>query len=118
MPQYDLNLVLNPNLDTAQLGHEKDLILQTLERLSAQVKGVDEWGNRRLAYPMQKDPQGYVLFYKLEGPKEFVAPLEKELKIRDNIRRVMITRERAPDLRVVPARPPKPDRERDRDRDR
>ncbi|MER3444404.1 MAG: 30S ribosomal protein S6 [Meiothermus sp.] len=94
MPQYDLNLVLNPNLDGAQVALEKDLIQQAITRHGATVKAVDEWGQRRMAYPIQKDPEGYVLFYTLEMEGASAQPLEKELRLRDNVRRVLIIRDR------------------------
>ncbi len=94
MPQYDLKVMLSPNLDPAQVALEKDQIQAALERHKATVKNLDEWGSRRLAYPIEKDREGYFLMYTVELDKEAVNPLEKELLIRDNVRRVMIVRER------------------------
>jgi small subunit ribosomal protein S6 len=94
MPQYELNLVLNPNLDGAQIAVEKDFIQQAISRYGATVKATDEWGQRRLAYPIQKDPEGYVIFYTLEMDGAGAQPLEKELRLRDNVRRVLIIRDR------------------------
>ncbi|WP_018466613.1 30S ribosomal protein S6 [Calidithermus timidus] len=94
MPQYDLNLVLNPNLDAAQVAVEKEFIQQALARYGATVKATDEWGQRRMAYPIQKDPEGYVIFYTLEMEGANAQPLEKELRLRDNVRRVLIIRDR------------------------
>ncbi len=94
MPQYDVNIILNPNLEPNQLQFEKDMIQQALERFGAEVKGVEEWGNRRLAYPIQKDTQGYYLFYTVELEPAKAKPLENELRVRDNVRRVLIVRDR------------------------
>lgn len=94
MPQYDLNVILSPNLDPAQIALEKDQIQAALERYKASVKHLDEWGSWRLAYPIEKDREGYFLMYTVEMEKEAANPLEKELLLRDNVRRVMIVRER------------------------
>lgn|GEM_PF-6852657 len=93
MPRYDLNLLLNPNLDSYQLGLEKGVIEQILERHQAQVISVDERGSFRLAYPIQKDSQAYLIFYSVEVPRDLVGSLQRELRLRDNIRRVMMVRE-------------------------
>lgn len=94
MPQYDVNVILNPNLDGAQAALEKDIIKAALERHGAVIKNIDDWGNRRLAYPIQKDPEGNVLFYATEMAGESNAALQRELLLRDHVRRVTIIRDR------------------------
>ncbi len=94
MPIYEVGMILNPNLEPQKLQLEKDIILKALEKHGAEVKEVDEWGNRRLAYPIEKDTEGYYVFYKVEMPGAEVKPLERELLVRDNVRRVMIVRDR------------------------
>ncbi|MCX7783007.1 MAG: 30S ribosomal protein S6 [Meiothermus sp.] len=94
MPQYEVNVILNPNLDGAQAAQEKDIIKAALERHGADIKNTDDWGNRRLAYPIQKDPEGNVLFYTVEMAGGSNAALQRELRLRDHVRRVTIIRDR------------------------
>ncbi|ADD28538.1 30S ribosomal protein S6 [Meiothermus ruber] len=94
MPQYEIGIILNPNLDGAQAALEKDVIKAALERHGASIKNVDDWGNRRLAYPIQKDPEGNVVFYTVEMAGNNNAALERELRLRDHVRRVTIIRDR------------------------
>ncbi len=94
MPQYEVNVILNPNLDGAQAAQEKDIIKATLERHGANIKNTDDWGNRRLAYPIQKDPEGNVVFYTVEMAGGSNAALQRELRLRDHVRRVTIIRDR------------------------
>ncbi|MBF6595127.1 MAG: 30S ribosomal protein S6 [Thermaceae bacterium] len=94
MAQYDISVILNPNLDGAQSAAEKDIIKAALERHGVNIKNTDDWGNRRLAYPIQKDPEGNVLFYTVEASGESNTALEKELRLRDHVRRVTIIRDR------------------------
>lgn len=89
MPVYDLNLILNPSLDANQLSAEKEAIGAALERHGAVVKSTEEWGNRRIAYEIQKEREGYYLSFMLEMNGKEVAGLEKELLIRDHVRRVV-----------------------------
>jgi small subunit ribosomal protein S6 len=60
------------------------------------VEKVEEWGVRRLAYPIAKDPQGFFLFYQVEMPEDRVNALAQELRIRDNVRRVMVVKKAEP----------------------
>lgn len=96
--QYEVSVVLNPSLDQSQLALEKELIARALERFGAQVVKTEEWGVRRLAYPIAKDTQGYFIFYTVNMLQDQVAALEKELRLRDNVRRVMIVRTAQPQL--------------------
>jgi small subunit ribosomal protein S6 len=94
MPQYEISLILNPNLDGTQSALEKDAIRSILERHGASIKNVDDWGNRRLAYPIQKDPDGNVVFYTVEMAGNNNAALERELRLREHVRRVTFIRDR------------------------
>ena len=59
---------------------------------------MEEWGLRRLAYPIAKDSQGYFLWYQVEMPEDRVNDLARELRIRDNVRRVMVVKAQEPFL--------------------
>ncbi|GGM99193.1 30S ribosomal protein S6 [Thermus composti] len=96
MRKYEVNIILNPNLDPNQLALEKEIIGKALEAYGAKVLKVEEWGTRRLAYPIAKDPQGYFLFYQVEMPEDRVNDLARELRVRDNVRRVMVVKSQEP----------------------
>lgn len=96
MRKYEVNVILNPNLDQSQLALEKEIIGKVLEAFGARVEKVEEWGFRRLAYPIAKDPQGYFLWYQVEMPEDRVNDLARELRLRDNVRRVMVVKTQEP----------------------
>lgn len=98
MRKYEVNIILSPNLDQTQLALEKEIIGKALEAFGAQVEKVEEWGVRRLAYPIAKDTQGFFLFYRVEMPEDRVNDLARELRIRDNVRRVMVVKVQEPFL--------------------
>lgn len=94
MNQYDLNLILNPNLSAEQVQNEKDYIENILNTVGAEVSDLKDDGNRRLAYPVQKDREGYFLFYtiKMNGNPE--KDIAASLRLRDHIRRVLVVKDR------------------------
>ncbi len=96
MRKYEVNIILSPNLDQTQLALEKEIIGKALEAFSARVEKVEEWGVRRLAYPIAKDTQGYFLWYQVEMPEDRVNHLARELRLRDNVRRVMVVKAQEP----------------------
>jgi len=91
---YDLNIILDPNLDESRVNNEKDAIANQIERVGGSITEMDEWGNRRMAYPIRKLNDGYYIIYKLSLPTSTPRALEDALKLRDNIMRILITRER------------------------
>lgn len=94
MNQYDLNVILDPNLNETQLKLEKDAIQAQIERVEGEVAELDEWGNKRLAYPIRKLSEGYYLIYKLALSESAPRQLTTNLRLRDNIMRVLVTRDR------------------------
>jgi small subunit ribosomal protein S6 len=94
MPQYDLNVLLNPSLDAAQLGTEKEYIENTIKNAKGTITGLDEWGNRRLAYSIQKEREAYFLIYRLDLDPTQTNDIQHSLRLRDNVRRVLVVRQR------------------------
>ena len=113
MHNYDLNVILSPNLSETQLGLEKDAITAQIERVEGQVNELDEWGNKRLAYPIRKLNEGYYLIYKLSLSESTPRQLATNLRLRDNVMRVLITRDR-PEQRTRKEAPPRSESRGDR----
>ena len=55
------------------------------------LTSIDEWGKRRLAYPINDQPEGYYVLMTMETKPEFPAELDRVFKITDGIMRGMIT---------------------------
>ena len=51
---------------------------------------VDEWGKRRLAYPIDDLNEGYYVLMTFSSAPAFPAELDRVLKITDNVMRSMI----------------------------
>ena len=68
---------------------------------------VDEWGKRRLAYPIDKIAEGYYVLASFESNPEFPLELDRLLGINDAILRGMTVRlEKAPEAAAAPAAAP------------
>ncbi len=59
---------------------------------NAAVDSVNEWGNRRLAYPINDLTEGYYVLVKFESAPDFPAELDRNFNITDGILRSLITR--------------------------
>lgn len=94
MHQYDLNLILDPNLNESQVQTEKDAVNAQIEKFAGEILSVDEWGNKRLAYPIRKLNEGYYIIYTLRLAGEAPKAIESSLRLRDNVMRVLVVRDR------------------------
>jgi small subunit ribosomal protein S6 len=92
--KYDLNIILDPSLSEAQIQTEKDAVQTQLERAGGTLLQLDEWGIRRLAYPIRKGREGYYLIYRLELPGDKPKAIEAALRQRDNVMRVLVVKDR------------------------
>ena len=81
-------------IDPAQ-GEEG--IAALVEKFKAMVEAegtlssIDEWGKRRLAYPVNDLVEGYYVLMNMESKPEFPAELERVMKITDGILRCLTT---------------------------
>ena len=56
------------------------------------VSEIDEWGKRRLAYPINFKNEGYYVLLHMTAAPEFPRELERNLQISDQIMRYLVTR--------------------------
>ncbi|CAM4312640.1 MULTISPECIES: 30S ribosomal protein S6 [Deinococcus] len=94
MNQYDLNLILNPNLSAEQVQIEKEYIETTLKNSGAEMSNLDDVGNRRLAYAIEKDREGYYLMYTIKAGGNPEKDIASTLRLRDHVRRVLVVKDR------------------------
>jgi small subunit ribosomal protein S6 len=102
--KYDLNVILDPSLTEAQIQTEKDAVATQVERAAGTVLELDEWGIRRLAYPIRKGNEGYYLVYRLELSGTAPKTIEAALRQRDNVMRVLVVKDR-PEWKTKKAKP-------------
>jgi small subunit ribosomal protein S6 len=93
MVNYDLNVLLNPNLDAAQLQVEKEYIENAVKNAGGTVTALEEWGNRRLAYVI-KDREAHFLIYRLALTADTTNAIQASLRLRDHVRRVLVVKQR------------------------
>lgn len=62
---------------------------------NAEIGETDEWGKRRLAYPIQDETEGYYVLYNFVSGPDFPAELERISKITEGVLRSMVVRKDA-----------------------
>lgn len=70
-------------------GEEAERVLgrmkEVLDRLGGNLLKVDNWGRRKLAYPIEKSPRGVFVLIRYVGPNDLVAEIERNLGILDSV---------------------------------
>lgn len=79
---------------SSEIGEENTRALvekfKNLLESSAQLESIDEWGKRRLAYPIYDKNEGYYVLANFSAEPEFPRELERIYKITDGIIKYMI----------------------------
>ena len=57
---------------------------------NAELVSIDEWGKRRLAYPINDENDGYYVLYNYECNAEFPKELDRVVGITDGVLRSLI----------------------------
>ena len=89
---YELTYIINSVVSDDNI---KDLVKRVttyVEENGGDVVEVDEWGSRRLAFPLQKKRNGYYVNMYFNAPGEIIQKLERALEIDDNILRYLTLR--------------------------
>ena len=70
----------------------KELVEKFREKIAsaATLDEVNEWGKRRLAYPIEDLNEGYYVLMTFESKPELPAELDRVMKITDGIMRSLI----------------------------
>ena len=55
------------------------------------LSSVEEWGKRRLAYPINDLAEGYYVLMNFESKPEFPAEMERGMKITEGVMRCLTT---------------------------
>ena len=86
---YEVVFVVDPaqgeEYVAAQVNNFKTLIEQNASNVE-----VEEWGTRKLAYPIDYKTEGYYVLVNFTSAPEFPRELDRKLRIADGIMRSLI----------------------------
>lgn len=92
MRDYELVLVVNPTVGDEGLPGTVDRVTTFIEERGGQVKQVDQWGRRRLAYPIARQQEGYYVVTQFSLDPQQVRPLEGSLDLSEDVLRHLVVR--------------------------
>ena len=89
MNKYELVYVIDTTLDDDARKAVMDRFHGMLESLGGKVEKVEEWGKRRLAYPINYKTEGYYVLVNYTAEASVPKEIERNLQISDSILRYL-----------------------------
>ncbi|GHO93383.1 hypothetical protein KSF_034310 [Reticulibacter mediterranei] len=87
---YELAFILNPEVNEEETRAMLERVEQIVATYGGQIVKVNQWGRRRLAYPIQRHRDGQYIFIDMILTPETVAELERMLKVSEIVLRYMV----------------------------
>ena len=95
MNQYEVLYIIDPAANEEAARAEIEKFKGIAEANGAEVVAVDEWGKRKLAYPIDYKTEGTYVLMSFNSAPEFPKELERNMKNDEQILRYMVTRKEA-----------------------
>ena len=92
MRDYELVVILSPELAEEDVPAAIDRLSQLISDRGGEVKDVDRWGRRKLAYPINKHLEGNYLVTQVRLEPDRTSDVEAGLRISEEVLRHLLIR--------------------------
>jgi small subunit ribosomal protein S6 len=90
--EYETIYILKPELPIDTVDKTADKVNGIIGKFDGEVLLQDDWGKRKLAYPIKKNARGHYVYFNYVGTSNLVGELERQLRIDDNLLRFLTVR--------------------------
>ena len=105
MRAYECIYILNPSLDEQAVKDKAVKFSEIITSRQGQITSVDQWGKRRLAYPISKIYEGYYTFIRFAGTSEILKELDRVFRFDEMVLRHSLVVEEHPKQAEAPKSP-------------
>jgi small subunit ribosomal protein S6 len=85
--EYEIVYVLAPNADNAEAERINAKVTEVVGNFGGKLVKLDNWGRRKLAYPIKRNARGIFVYAKYIAKPGVVAEIERNLRIADSVLR-------------------------------
>ena len=89
MNKYELAVVLSSKLEEEERAAAIEKVQGYITRYNGVVTNVDDWGKKRLAYPINDETEGVYTVISFTSEPDFPAELDRVFKITEGVLRSM-----------------------------
>ena len=87
--KYETIYIVKPDLAEEDLKALTDKVQDVIAANSGDLKRLEDWGVRKLAYVIKKSPRGRYVYLRYDGVETLVAELERRMRLDDRILRYL-----------------------------
>ncbi|GFO55781.1 30S ribosomal protein S6 [Geomonas sp. Red276] len=102
MRMYETIYIVQPELGDEELKALSAKVQDVVASMNGDFKRLEDWGTRKLAYPINKNPRGRYFYLRFDGDAALIAELERRLRLDDKVIRYQSVKL---EQEVVPAAP-------------
>jgi len=92
MRKYELVFIIRPDVSEDAVTTAIEQVRQWVTAESGEVERVEQWGRRRLAYPINDQHEGHYVLFNLALAPRAIDEVERNLKLSDVILRHLLVR--------------------------
>ena len=92
MRQYELMVILDPELDDRTVQPQLDKFLKVVTGDGGSVDTIDIWGRRRLAYEIKKKSEGIYAVVNFTAEPATAKELDRQLGLNESVMRTKLMR--------------------------
>ena len=74
---YESAVMINAALDDEQIQALISRIKETITNNGGEIREIEDWGRKRLAYVVKKSKVGYYAIFRFNAPSSLIAKLER-----------------------------------------
>lgn len=90
--EYELMYVLHPRLTPEEIEASVERISGLVTDRGGEILSVDQWGRRRLAYPIDRNLEGFYVLSTFAAAPDVCGPLETQLNLSEDVLRHLLIR--------------------------
>jgi small subunit ribosomal protein S6 len=90
--RYEIGFIVTPEVNEEEVKKIIESITSTITKAKGVIENLDEWGRKKLAFPIQKNLEGYYVFVQTEVDGSVIATLERRMKQMEKVLRFITLR--------------------------
>ncbi len=90
--KYEIGFIINPESSEEEVKKITDSVTDVIKKAKGTIENIDEWGRRKMAYPIQKHKEGIYTFINVEAPGSVFVAVERRLKLTEKVMRFIVLR--------------------------
>ncbi len=92
MRHYEMVVILEPSLDERTVAPSLETFLNVIRKDGGTVENVEVWGRRRLAYEIEKHPEGIYAVLDVNCEPATIKEMDRQLALNESVLRTKVMR--------------------------